>query len=165
MVRIFAEGDRRHRLEDLAGRHIGWVRHRAIGFHGFVSERGAMHAAADAWRALERALRREYAGRPPSDVDTDALRLVSDGDAEWISDGRLTLARLRRPAITDTQYGNFTIEFELPSYATDGVVISAAHAMAGAVQQHRWRLEEPAMSLGGVPAYSEAGVSTLAQRT
>jgi hypothetical protein len=165
MVRIFADGDRRHRLEDLAGRHIGWVRHRVIGFHGFLSEGRAMSAAADAWRALERALRREYAGRPPSDVDTDELRLVTDGVAEWIADDRLTLARLRRPSVTDTQHGNFSIEFELPSYATDGVVIAAAHAMAGAVQQHRWRLEEPAMSFGGVPAYPEAEVSTLAQRT
>jgi hypothetical protein len=32
MVRILADGEQRHRLEDADGNHIGWIRGRAVAF-------------------------------------------------------------------------------------------------------------------------------------
>jgi hypothetical protein len=138
MVRFLADGELRHRLEDADGNHIGWIRRRAVGFRGFQSERDAIDAAVDAWRALESVLRREYTGWPRFEPVLEALHLVHDGAHEWISDGRTPLARLARPTDSGPDT-SFAIEFVLPSYASEGVAIAAAQVMARALQDHTQR--------------------------
>jgi hypothetical protein len=139
MVRVLADGEQRHRLEDADGNHIGWIRRRAVGFRGFQSERDATAAAVDAWRALESVLRREYTGWPRFEPVLEALRLVHDGAHEWISDGRTPLARLLRPTADAPSDAPFAIEFVLPSYASEGVAIAAAQVVARALQDHAQR--------------------------
>jgi hypothetical protein len=136
MIRVLADGEQRHRLEDAEGRLIGWIRRRAIGFRGFASERDAITAAVDGWRALESVLRREYAGWPRFAPALDELHLVHDGAHQWISDGRTPLARLVRPPADAASDQSFAIEFVLPSYASEGVAIAAAHAVARALETH-----------------------------
>src|SRR3712207_3683092 len=110
MIRVLGDGEQRHRLEDAEGCLIGWIRRRAVGFRGFASERHAITAAVDGWRALEGVLRREYPGWPRFQPAFDELRTVHDGAHEWISDGRTPLARLVRPP-ADTGDATFAIEF------------------------------------------------------
>jgi len=135
MITVLADGAGRHRLEDVSGRHVGWVRGRAIGFHGMRSEDEALAAVAAAWQPFDTALRRHYFGRPPNEPAWDQLRLVHDGAYEWVTDGRHPLARLHRPA-SDLGDGDFAIEFVLPSYATEGVVISVAQVVGAALRSH-----------------------------
>jgi hypothetical protein len=153
MVRILADGEQRHRLEDADGNHIGWIRRRAVGFRAFASESSAVAAAVVAWRALESVLRREYAGWPRFEPALDELRLVHDGAHEWISDGRTPLARLVRPPADAMSDASFAIEFVLPSYATEGVVIAAAQIMTRALQGHAERRAEAPAFAGDPPAY------------
>ena len=136
MVRALADGENRHRLEDADGRDIGWIVQRAIGFRGFGSEEGAMRATVDSWRALEAALQREYAGRPRREIVPEQLRLVHDGTGEWISDGRIPLARLLRLPDDSSGGGAFGIELQLPTYASEGVTIAAAQVVARALRDH-----------------------------
>jgi hypothetical protein len=159
MIRVLADGEQRHRIEDAEGRLIGWIRRRAVGFRAFPSEGHAMTAAVAGWRALESVLRREYAGWPRFEPATDELRLVHDGAHEWISDGRTPLVRLIRPAADVGPDGSFAIEFVLPSYATEGVVIAAAQVVAGALQAHpkSWDAAVPGASLEGGRACSLVG--------
>ena len=139
MIRVLTDGEQRHRLEDAEGRLIGWIRRRTVGFRGFTSEHDAMSAAVVGWRALESVLRREYSGWPRFDPVLDELRLVHDGAHEWISDGRIPLVRLVRPPADAGPGAPLAIEFVLPSYATEGVAIAAAQAVARALQHHAQR--------------------------
>ncbi len=160
MIRVLADGEQRHRLEDAEGRLIGWIRRRAVGFSGFASERHAVTAAAHGWRALESVLRREYAGWPRFEPALDELHLVHDGAHEWISDGRTPLARLiRPPADGGSDETTFAIEFVLPSFATEGVAIAAAQVVAKAVNDHSRNWGAPGLGevLGGGTAWSLAG--------
>ena len=136
MVRAFADGEDRHRLEDVNGRNIGWIVRRAIGFQGFATESVAMRAALDSWHALEAALNREYAGRPKREVLADRLHVVQDGSREWISDGHVRLAQLQRRPDDDAGAAAFAIELQLPTYATEGVAIAAAQVVARAIRDH-----------------------------
>jgi hypothetical protein len=156
MVRILADGEQRHRLEDADGNHIGWIRRRAVSFHGFASESSAVAAAVAAWHALESVLRRAYTGWPRFRPALDELRLVHDGAHEWISDGRTPLARLVRPPADTTSDASFAIEFVLPSYATEGVVIAAAQVMARALQDHAHRRSEAPAFAGDPPSHFTA---------
>ena len=133
MIRVISVGDDEHRLEDDAGAHLGWIRGRALGFHGMRSEAQAMAAVAAAWRPFDGALRRHYSGWPPDEVSLDGLRTVHDGAYEWVSDGRRPLARLYRPSAAG---GGLSIEFVLPTYANEGVVISVAQVVARALVPH-----------------------------
>jgi hypothetical protein len=153
MLRFFADGELRHRLEDAAGRHVGWIRRHTIGFLGFASEHDAIAAAVDAWRGLESVLRRHYSGWPRFELELDELRLVHDGAHEWISDGRVPLARLIRPRADEASGGAFAIEFVLPSYATEGVAIAAAQMMARALDEHSLRRDAAPAFAGQPPAY------------
>jgi hypothetical protein len=133
MIRVLGDSDGRHRLEDESARDIGWIRGLAIGLRGLEDERHAMAAVRVTWPVLVRALHRHYFGFPEHDIDRAALRLVHDGAYEWISDRQRPLARLhrRREGRPD---GSVAIEFVLPSYATEGVVISVAQVVATALQ-------------------------------
>jgi hypothetical protein len=157
MIRVLADGEQRHRLEDAEGRLIGWIRRRAVGFRGFASERDAITAAVDGWRALESVLRREYAGWPRFEPAFDELRLVHDGAHEWISDGRTPLARLIRPPADGGSDGSFAIEFVLPSYASEGVAIAAAQVLARALQDHAQRRAAAPTFAGHPPPHLTAG--------
>ncbi|GLC25157.1 hypothetical protein [Roseisolibacter agri] len=137
MLRVLADGEDRHRIEDATGREVGWIRGRIIGLCGFADERHAIAATAPAWRALDAVLRRTFAGWPRYAPAFDALRVIHDGIDEWLSDGHTRLALvLRAPHDTHVDaphaYG-LTLAFALPSYAHEGLAVAAAQLMGEAV--------------------------------
>ncbi|HET9685382.1 MAG TPA: hypothetical protein VFP15_14850 [Gemmatimonadaceae bacterium] len=134
MLRVLSDGDNRYRLENDSNLHVGWINGRAIGFRGFATEAEAMIGASTAWRALHGVLRRQYPGWPNYQPSFGTLRLVHDGAYEWFADGTSPIARLIRPQrrAYDLTFG---IELVLPSYASEGVAIAAAHAVGGALAQ------------------------------
>jgi hypothetical protein len=137
MFKVFIDGnDDRLRLEDSAGRKIGWIHGHTIGFGGLASEQAALRAAVDGWRSLETALEAGYPGRAPRPVDESNVALAHDGAYEWIADGLRPIARLLRPH-TDRNYeDSFALEFLGPSYATQHVTIAAAQAMWEVLSDH-----------------------------
>lgn len=140
MMKVLTTGESRHRLEEADGTHVGWIHGRALGFRGMRSEAEALAAVAAAWRSFDAALRRHYFGRPAHETTLDQLRLVHDGAYEWVTDGRAPLARLYRPGDVG---GDFAIELVLPTYASEGVAISVAQVVAGALQA--WRRGGPSV--------------------
>ncbi len=132
MLRVLSDGDDRYRLENDDDVQIGWINGRAIGFRGFSTEADARAAAVAAWRALDLVLRRQYPGWPSYVPALDELELVHDGAYEWFADGTSPIARLIRPQrrAYDLTFG---IELVLPSYASEGVAITAAHAVGAAL--------------------------------
>jgi hypothetical protein len=139
MLKILSDGDNKHRLEDADGVPFGWISGRTIGFRGFATEDTARDAAVAAWRALDASLRQQYPGWPRYEPALEQLRRVHDGAYEWFYDGTTTIARLLRPQrrAYDRSYG---IELLLPSYASEGVAITAAHSVAQAIGPHRAEL-------------------------
>jgi hypothetical protein len=136
MLKILSDGDNKHRVEDSAGTQIGWINGRTIGFRGFDTEDDAREATIAAWRALGSALRQQYAGWPRYEPKLDQLRRIHDGAYEWFYDGTAPIARLLRPQrrAYDRSFG---IELVLPSYASEGVAIAAAHSVAKAIVPYR----------------------------
>jgi hypothetical protein len=147
MFNVFIDGnDDRLRLEDSAGRKIGWIRGHTIGFGGLTSEKAALRAAVDGWRSLEKTLQRGYPGRAPRPVNESNVGLVHDGAYEWIADGFRPMARLLRPH-TEPNYGDsFALEFLGPSYATQHVTIAAAQAMWEVLSEHIAYATPPAVA-------------------
>jgi len=143
MLKILSEGDAKHRVEDSTGTQIGWISGRAIGFRGFPTESDAREAAIAARRALDRALRQHYAGWPPYEPRLDQIRTMHDGAYEWLSDGTTPIARLLRPQRRAYDH-SFGVELVLPSYASEGVAITAAHRVATATTPYRGELATPA---------------------
>ena len=133
MLRVLSDGDDRYRLENDDDEKIGWISGRAIGFRGFATEEDAKAGAVAAWRALDLVLRRQYPGWPSDAPAMDELHLVHDGAYEWFADGTAPIARLIRPQrrAYDLTFG---IELVLPSYASEGVAITAAHAVGAALE-------------------------------
>jgi hypothetical protein len=146
MYTVLSDGDGKYRLEDAAGMQVSWVSGRAIGFRGFADEEAARAAALDGWEALEHTLRREYGGWMHYEPRRDRLRTVHDGAYEWFYDGSIAIARLLRP-LELQGHETFGIQFVLPSYATDGAVLTAAHNVAQVVARHRDRPAEPRASV------------------
>jgi hypothetical protein len=136
MLKILSDGDDRHRVEDSAGAQIGWITGRTIGFRGFVTEDDAREATIAAWRALDKALRQHFAGWPRYEPKLDRLRTMHDGAYEWFYDGTAPVARLLRPQRRAYDY-SFGIELVLPSFASEGVAIAAAHSVAMAIEPYR----------------------------
>jgi hypothetical protein len=134
MLRVFGEGDDVFRLEDADGARVGTIRNRAIAIHGFATERDARDGAVAAWHAMNGSLRRAYPSWPRQELATEHLETTHDGDAEWLGDGTRAIARLIRATRGLPDYG---IELLLPSYATEFVAISAANAIALAVEPYR----------------------------
>jgi hypothetical protein len=136
MLKILSDGDDKHRVEDSAGTQIGWINGRTIGFRGFASEDDARDATIAAWPAFDRALRQHYAGWPRYEPNLDQLRRMHDGAYEWFYDGAAPIARLLRPQwrAYDQSFG---IELVLPSFASEGVAIAAAHSVATAIAPFR----------------------------
>jgi hypothetical protein len=157
MLRVFSEGDDLYRLENEAGTHVGTIRNRAIGFRGFATERDAREAAIAAWRAMTDALRREYPSWPRYELVLDRLTTTHDGAYEWYYDGTMAIARLLRPRRVGREE-SFGIELLLPSYASEGVAITAAHGMARAVAPYRDDATHTAPALGAPVAGARAAI-------
>lgn len=137
MFKVFIDGnDDRLRLEDPAGRKIGWIRGNTIGFGGLATEKAAVRAAVDAWRSLETTLERGYPGRARRQVNESNVELVHDGAYEWIADGLRPVARLLRPRTERNYEDSFALEFIAPSYATQHVTIAAAQAVWEVLSEH-----------------------------
>ena len=135
MFRVLADGGGHHLLEDADGTPVGWIRGRTVGFRDIAGERQALAAAAAAWQALEIALHREFGGRPQPAPAVDQLRFAHVGEAEWITDGARSIARVHRHVPGATAYQSFGMEFELPSYAHEGTAIVAAQLMGRALRE------------------------------
>jgi len=137
MFKVFIDGnDDRLRLEDSAGRKIGWIRSHTIGFGGLATEDDAVRAAVDSWRSLEATLARGYPGRAARPVNESNVELVHDGADEWIADGLRPIARLLRPHTERNPEDSFALEFIAPSFATQHVTIAAAQAMWEVLSEH-----------------------------
>ena len=136
MVTVHFEGDNRHRLEDGSGMWIGWIHGRSIGLRGMRDEEEATATVLALWEPLQVALAQHFPGRPIHAIRPSRLHVVHDGAFEWISDGLTPLARLiRRSGPRGAE--QVAIEFALPSYANEGVVVSVAHVIALALLNHR----------------------------
>ena len=133
MVNVLADGENSHRLENADGQLVGSIRNRAIRLRGLVSEEEALAASCVLWSVLDALLARQFPGWLRHTPDAGQLRLTHDGAYEWITDGRKPLARLVRPSADGTAEQAFGLELVLPSYASEGVAISAAPALASAL--------------------------------
>lgn len=124
MIRVIWDGDGHYRLLDHDDRELGWIRGRAIGVRGFASEEDA-RAAAPLGRAALGNVLAHHSGRvlPPARAP---LRLVHDGAHEWVSDGRVPVARLGRPRDAG---GTFSLEWVLPQNVPDAVAVDAARRL------------------------------------
>jgi hypothetical protein len=138
MLRIITDGEDVHRIESADGTPVGWIRGRAVGFWGFSAEAQAVSAAAAAWRSLDGSLGRQFPGRVQHALVPERVHVL-DGDAcAWVADGDRRFARLYRRAVGG-DWGDggdrpFAIEFELPSYASAGIVIAAAHLLGAVIE-------------------------------
>ena len=135
MLAVIAHGEDVFRLVDTAGRDVGWVRPKTVGFGGFVSEHAARGAALDGARALVRCLKREFGVAHLELSDEPRARTIRDGDGEWVADGQVRVARLLRVENGGGSGRKFAIEFRLPPYANHGVAINAAQVVYGALSR------------------------------
>jgi len=139
MFSVLADGPGRYRLGNGTSVDAGWIRGRSIGFRALRSESEAIVAASAGWRTLQSLLRREFAAWPRQEVDWERLRFVHDGAHEWVSDGRIPLARVYRtsgtarvrhdvPATVEPA-GQLAVEFVVPSWMHVDAVVPLAHAL------------------------------------
>ena len=158
-MRVFSEGDDLYRLEDGTGAHVGTIRGRTISFRGLPTEDAARDAAVAAWWALNDALRREYPSWPHHELALDRIGTVHDGAYEWFYDGARAIARLVRPLPGRREHA-FGIELLLPSYASDGVAITASHGMSRAIEPYRESTsnEPPDVELRTTQPYAAAAL-------
>jgi hypothetical protein len=140
MFSVIVDGPGRYRLEDGTGADAGWIRGKSIGFRGLRNEAEVIVAASAGWRTLQSLLYREYAAWPRQEVDWERLRFVNDGAHEWVSDGRIPLARLYRtshdaaPGRDDISTATrrtrqLAVEFVVPSWMGEDTMIPLAHAL------------------------------------
>lgn len=134
MFNVVSVGDDRHQLETADGTVAATVHNGVVRLGAFRSDEEIIAAATALWPAFDATLQRQYTGWPMYRPRANALRLVHDGAWEWVSDGRRPLARVVRPsALSDDDVSR--LEFVLPSYATEGVVIVAAVSLARALER------------------------------
>jgi hypothetical protein len=140
MFSVLADGPGRYRLGDGTGADAGWIRGRSIGFRGLHSESEAIVAASAGWRTVQSLLHREFAAWPRQEVDWERLRFVHDGAHEWVSDGRIPLARVCRTdpgaahdrddaSVAPGSTPPLAVEFVVPSWMSDDSVVPLAHAL------------------------------------
>ncbi len=138
MFKIFADGeDNGLRLEDSAGKTVGWIRGHTIGFDGLATEKAALQAVVAAWPSLETTLHREFPGRVKRPLNKANVDLTREGGSEWVADGSRSLARLLRPFTGRNSEDCFALEFFVPSYATQHVTIAAAQAVGEVVSKYK----------------------------
>ena len=130
MITVRQQAQHHYVISNAAGVAMGWTGTHTIGFGPFATEEAAIAAAAAAWPLMQSGLARHFSGWERVDVDAARLRVVHDGAYEWISDGRVPLARLYGPDLR----GNRSIELVLPSFASDGVAIVLAPVLAGGIE-------------------------------
>lgn len=147
MVVILEDGVNRHRLEDADGKQVGSVRNGTIRLYGLTSKEDAIVAAMMVWETLDAALAREFAGWPRHRPVLRRLRVLHDGAYDWIADGPKPLARLLRVPLDRASDDMLAIEFVLPSYASEGVAISAAQIMANVFEEYVRRRDRLALEL------------------
>lgn len=156
MIKILSEGDGKHRIENENDQRIGWISGQTIGFRGFATKDDAREASVAARRALDRAILAQHTGWPLHALTSERVQTVHDGAYEWFYDGSAPVARLLRPQrrAYDQSFG---IELVLPSFANEGLAVTAAHALSRAVEPYRdvtARAESavrPTAAAGGVP--------------
>jgi hypothetical protein len=147
MIKILSQGDGKHRIENASDDCVGWINGRTIGFRGFVTEHHAREAAVAARRALDRTIQSQHPGWQPRVVDVERIHAVHDGAYEWLFDGASAVARLLRPhrRAYDASFG---IELILPSFASEALVVTAAHGLCLAVEPYRDALGTPNGAIG-----------------
>ena len=158
MISVLADGESCYRLHDPTGGDVGWIRGRTIGFHGRWTEAQAIAAAAAGWPTFQGMLQREFPGWPMQTVALDALRVVHDGAYEWVSDGRVPVARLGRASTSPATFefvrhadadadadaddadaiaaDRLAIQFVLPTFASEGVAVSIAQVLGNTLAAH-----------------------------
>ena len=134
MLHAVPDGENRFRLTDELDRERGWIRGRAVRFTGFASEAEVLRSVRRAWRALESYLRREFSYRQPNARFLENLRFVHDGAYEWITDGKIPVARIVRPPADRPGASSYAMELVLPAFAGAAAQIGAARAMAAALE-------------------------------
>lgn len=133
MIAVPAHGEAVFRLMNAAGRDVGWIQPRIIGFGGFATEEGARAAALRGARVLATCLKREFGVAHLELSDRPRVRTVRAGADEWVVDGPVRVARLVRVGSGRGRDREFAIEFLLPPHATDAVAITAARIVYGAL--------------------------------
>jgi hypothetical protein len=152
VIKVIADGQDGHTLEDLQGARLGWVRGQTIGFRGLTDEAHALRAVAATWQSVQAALARHYFGRQQRVVRLEELRVQAYNGAEWIVDEHGPVARLVRAA--DVRSGDTAIEYLLPSYASEGALIAVAVVAGRAFLTFVGGVGRPAAAL--VPASAQA---------
>ena len=148
MSRMLAREPRRHRFERRSDPHPEWIHARAIGFGGFGNEADVVAAAAAGWKSLQQQLHHPHAVHARLVVDWDRLRFVRDGAHEWVSDGRIPLARVyrmgpsgsgARPVGVDAAelVSELAIEFVVPSWIGHDQSLAIAGAIRRAIDPLR----------------------------
>ena len=127
--KLVSVGDRKYRLETASSRLIGWIHGHAIGLSGLRNDSDALKWVPALRRVLDDALGRQYPDRYRPVADVADLRLVHDGAYEWIAAGDVPIGRLHRPS-ADRSDRCLTVEFVLPSYASEEVTIACAEMLA-----------------------------------
>jgi hypothetical protein len=130
MLNVFETGEDTFRLSNSRDEEIGWVRGGALGLSGFSSEEAAVEAAVRGSSALLAYLDRVSGTTEAAEAAKGKVEIVNDGTTEWVTRGKTQLARLYRP---QSDGGNYSVEFTLPSYVRSGTVISAAQVVYHAV--------------------------------
>jgi hypothetical protein len=133
-MKVLPEGADRYRLTSDDGRELGWIRGRAVRFFGFASGDSVMETAQRAWRALLSVLRADIFARRGDAANSPTLRLERDDEYDWISDGRIPLARMRRPRSNTGRDASFDIELVVPVNAHERLALRAARAIADATR-------------------------------
>jgi hypothetical protein len=140
MLNVFETGDASFRLSDQHDQDVGWIRGAALGFDGFATEADALAAAVAGSAALTEYLERltgsGSVGARAAGAARGRVHVVHDGAYEWVSRGKVPLARLYRPERDATERQRrrtFAVEFVLPSYVKAGAAVSASQVLHRAI--------------------------------
>jgi hypothetical protein len=99
-----------------AGRVVGWITGKSIGFRGFRDETEATHAAWVAYRTLARRIARRHGMRlVPSGIEPLALKRGDDGETEVILASDRPIATLIRPGSHSRVSDSFGFALAVPS--------------------------------------------------
>jgi hypothetical protein len=141
-----------------ADRAVGWTTDHTVGFHGFVDQTEAVHAAWVAYRALARRLAREQ-GTQDVPSETEPLSVWRHGDRELIlAGGRAIAALVRSTDPGPTAPYPFGFELRIPHPADELRVRAMAHLMYRTLRRSgtRWALWEPEADSAAPAATHEA---------
>jgi hypothetical protein len=128
-----------------AGRDVGWITGRTVGFRGFADETEAAHAAWVAYRTLSRRLARTH-GTRPLPIDTEPLAIQRRDDHVLILAAGRPIATLLRPGDESRSGpGSFGIEIRIPLPADALRVQALAYLMYRTLRKSgiRWALWRP----------------------